>query len=225
MLVSHSHKFIFVKTRKTASTSVECFLEQFCRPPGYIITEKTDMSETPYGIVGARLFSINQVTNLKWFHHLSIADIKTRLPNNIWDSYYKITTIRNTFDQIVSHWWWYYSRYNKNIVDLPFKNIKDQFKKDIFNSEVDISNLSVKNYVSINDAIVIDNCIRYDHLCTDLKELVNVLELPIEEIKLPKMKANMRKRNEPFQSYYDNETINFVYNKLKWDIDYFKYTV
>ena len=33
MLVSHARKFIYTKTLKTAGTSVEVFLEPYCRPP------------------------------------------------------------------------------------------------------------------------------------------------------------------------------------------------
>ncbi len=30
MILNHKYKFIFIRTGKTAGTSVECFLSQFC---------------------------------------------------------------------------------------------------------------------------------------------------------------------------------------------------
>ena len=36
MIVSHRHRFIFIKTRKTASTSIEIALSQFCGPEDII---------------------------------------------------------------------------------------------------------------------------------------------------------------------------------------------
>ena len=32
MIICHKHKFIFVKTRKTAGSSVEIFLSKYCGP-------------------------------------------------------------------------------------------------------------------------------------------------------------------------------------------------
>jgi hypothetical protein len=32
MIISHKHKFIFLKTRKTASTSTEFALDEICGP-------------------------------------------------------------------------------------------------------------------------------------------------------------------------------------------------
>src|SRR6267142_1926583 len=37
MIISHQHKFIFIKTQKTAGTSIEVFLSQQCGP-GDIVT-------------------------------------------------------------------------------------------------------------------------------------------------------------------------------------------
>ena len=38
MIVSHSHRFIFIKTRKVAGTSVELFLSQFCGEEDIVTT-------------------------------------------------------------------------------------------------------------------------------------------------------------------------------------------
>src|SRR3972149_2177310 len=38
MIVSHSHRFIFIKTRKVAGTSVDLFLSQFCGEEDIVTT-------------------------------------------------------------------------------------------------------------------------------------------------------------------------------------------
>ena len=44
MIVSHEHKFIFLKTKKTAGTSIELALSQLCGPDD-IITPLTQIDE------------------------------------------------------------------------------------------------------------------------------------------------------------------------------------
>ncbi len=55
-LVCYKHRFIFLKTRKTAGTSVEMALEPLCVPPGTEIREHRSMIKTRYGIVAHRGF-------------------------------------------------------------------------------------------------------------------------------------------------------------------------
>jgi hypothetical protein len=45
MIISHEHKFIFIKTKKTAGTSIELALSQLCGPDD-IIPPTTESDET-----------------------------------------------------------------------------------------------------------------------------------------------------------------------------------
>jgi len=44
MIVSHEHKFIFLKTKKTAGTSIELALTELCGPQD-VITPLTEIDE------------------------------------------------------------------------------------------------------------------------------------------------------------------------------------
>jgi hypothetical protein len=46
--VSHEHKFIFLKTKKTAGTSIELALTQLCRPDYIIRAAHPDRRGTAY---------------------------------------------------------------------------------------------------------------------------------------------------------------------------------
>jgi hypothetical protein len=74
MLVSHEKKFIYIKTIKTAGTSVEMALQPCCMPKGGVVTEWTDCSETKTGIVGAR--GPNAHSQL-WWNHMPASVIST----------------------------------------------------------------------------------------------------------------------------------------------------
>ena len=73
MLVSHDYKFIFIKTKKTAGSSLETFLKPFCEN----------------GIIGKKLSE----------KHTSAEAIKDIVGNEVWNNYTKIIPIRNPWDQ------------------------------------------------------------------------------------------------------------------------------
>jgi len=54
VIISHEHKFIFLKTKKTAGTSIELALSQLCGPDDIIapITEGDEVLGAPRRIYG-----------------------------------------------------------------------------------------------------------------------------------------------------------------------------
>lgn len=101
MLISNTHKFIFLKTVKTAGTTVEIFFERFCVPPGTLSTHRREESVSRYGIVGAR----PRLESSKWWSHMTAHELKNCIGNDTWNSYFKFSCIRNPFDASVSKFW------------------------------------------------------------------------------------------------------------------------
>ena len=51
MLISHKYKFIYLKTIKTASTSVEAYFERFCMPENdYELSHDREVYESNFGV-------------------------------------------------------------------------------------------------------------------------------------------------------------------------------
>jgi len=103
MLVSHRHNFIYTKTSRTASTSVEVFFEPFCVPEGtWSFSYAREERVTEAGIVGYRGPSGDDAT---WRNHMAAAEIRDRLGADVWDSYFKFCVMRNPFDKSVSEFY------------------------------------------------------------------------------------------------------------------------
>ena len=100
MLISHRKKFLYTKTKKTASTSVESYFEKYCMPEGqWTFSHAIEEYVSKEGIIGYR--GKNR-RNQIWHNHMSAAKIRDKIGASIWNSYFKFTVVRNPFDKLIS---------------------------------------------------------------------------------------------------------------------------
>ena len=180
VLVSHQYKFIYIKNRKVASSSVESFFGKYCQDPDkeYNYDDKTKESISEYGIIGARC---QNNKNIKWRNHKSASLIKKDLGDNLFDNYIKFCVIRNPYDKMVSRYYWD----NRN----PNNISKEGFKK--YAIKTNVSNLHLH---CIDGKSVCDYFIRYENLEEDINKLCKILGIKDYDIKnLPNHKSFQRK--------------------------------
>ena len=122
MIVNHRYKFIFLKTRKTAGTSIEIALSRFCDGNDIItpITEEDERTRRELGVRGPQnyKFSLSSFGFSDWmtlltkgrrkrfFNHASASFIRANLGPEIWDGYFKFCFERNPFDKAISRFYW-----------------------------------------------------------------------------------------------------------------------
>ena len=76
VLISHEYKFIYIKNKKVAGSSIESFFGQFCINPEkstYNFNDSIKQSIDDYGIIGSRLEGVNK-TDI-WKNHISAKEI------------------------------------------------------------------------------------------------------------------------------------------------------
>lgn len=114
MIISHEKQIIFIKTKKTAGTSFEIALSHFCGPH-CIITPITPADEDTRRALGFRV--AQNYENYRWeshgmtsavtfYNHIPANRVKASIPRDIWESYRKVTIIRNPFDVAISRYYW-----------------------------------------------------------------------------------------------------------------------
>ncbi|MBV9787310.1 MAG: sulfotransferase family 2 domain-containing protein, partial [Chloroflexi bacterium] len=120
MIVSHKHRFIFLKTNKTAGTSVEIALSKFCGPDDIItaISVEDERTRRELGYRGQQNHTLSFPRHLfsSWkgwllagghlYNHMSAREARSVLGKQIWDSYYKFCIERNPWDRVVSLYYW-----------------------------------------------------------------------------------------------------------------------
>jgi hypothetical protein len=102
LIICHEKKIIFIKTKKTAGTSFEIALSKFCGP-SCIITPIIAEDEHSRRMLG---FRTAQNYTDSFYRHIPADKVKNLVAPVLWDSYKKITIVRNPFDVAISRYYW-----------------------------------------------------------------------------------------------------------------------
>jgi len=202
MIISHKYKFIFIKTRKTAGSSVEKFLLEQLKGTDYIFAGMPPENMPPVGIEGDH-------------EHVGWKFIKDRFPKE-WETYYKFTIERNSWDKVVSLFYY-------------IKSIKPKKVKHGFEAFVKSNNkLCFKDDWSLytdNDQIVVDDIIIQDSINSDMYTVCKKIGLHYnnELDNKIRLKGNLRD-NTDYKELYTNETKEIVSLYYKKPIEYFNFT-
>lgn len=223
VLVSNPYKFIFLKTSKTAGTSVEMALEPVCAPKGHKVQEAVETVLSDIGIIGSRMRPCTlppqpAIERGTWCHHKPAADIRRDLGEARFAAYTKITTIRNPFDRCVSLFHWA----NRQLLDLidSFDQIRTTFQDFIKSLEWGTN----ESIAFIDGEYIIDRAIRFEHLSQDLGATADDLGIPLRPNALPHTKSTAKTRKlYPVADYYDQPCIDIVRKRQSWVFDRFDY--
>jgi len=231
MILSHDYRFIFIKTMKTAGTSIEIFLSRYLGPLDVItrITPRDEVIRARQGIgprnfVGALASTPNADMNnmsddeceehikntfddvepgFKFYNHMPAEEIKSITGPRIWNSYYKFCVERNPYDRMISFFFWC----RRNNPDMVF-------------SEFIRSSQASSNYplYSIDGQIAVDKVIDFENLNQELADVLGKLGISYEGW-LPNAKSGFRTDNRTWEEFINEEDKAFIREKYKKEFE------
>ena len=227
MLVSHNYRFIFIKTVKTAGTSVEAFLEPYCCPPEHQVNHWTPTLMSEYGIVGAR-WPDGNIDNHGFYNHMSAAEIRDRLPE--YDSYLRITCVRNPYDRAISYFHFSHPTFTPPggiPLDTAVQLVKAGRLDELKSCFVHFLRQGLPDeeaLLCINGVCQIQRFIRFESLIPDLEALVNELCLPLPRSvseQLPTFKLNRQRRIDipSIEDYLSPEAYDLIEEQCSWSFN------
>ncbi len=215
MIISHKHKFIFVKTKKTAGTSFEIALSKICGPDDILtpIDHRDEVARMAYAGISAQNYFLpwkqytwNKMFDylakkkrlpLRFYPHISCQKIRDWVEPEIWESYYKFTIERNPFDKIVSLYYWRNG-------DKKFGNIYDFIKGG------GLSDFSSYDIYAADGLPAVDKIYRYEDLGFACEDLTRRLQLE-EPLRMPSYRAKFSERREKgCQELLDERSIELI---------------
>jgi Sulfotransferase family len=215
MIVSHKYRFIFLRTEKTASTSLMKALES--------ILGENDMQADMERPSWAKFSPIHHNALRRhapqWFGlhtHATASQVRQVVGRKIFDSYYKFSVERNPWDRQISlyaHRKWKKGQliadFDRDMGSIVFRNT----------SYVRLNNWS--NY-AIGRDIVADRIIRYERLAEEIAELGATLGFP-GPLDLPVLRRYTTDRPH-YSTYYGPASRNLVAKWYAREIDALGYS-
>ncbi|SEQ45315.1 sulfotransferase family 2 domain-containing protein [Neolewinella agarilytica] len=229
MIISHEHKFIYFKNRKTAGTSIEISLSKICGEED-IITPLPPADEKIRHNLGFRCAQNYKKPRDKWsrrerwihfrkgkeprgfYNHISCEEVSQIIDQATWDSYFKFTTERNPFDKVVSFYYW-------RKADEKYERISDWI------SDGGLAQMRSYDLYAIGKLPAVDTIYRYESFDFFEKDLTEKLQLdePFKMIKY-KAKSNSRKvRN--YKDVLDEKAIELIKIAFAREISLLGYTL
>jgi hypothetical protein len=224
MLVSHRYEFIYTKTFKTAGTSVEVFFEPYCMPEGeWTFSKFRAPTVTDAGIIGHRGPRNTYASEKTWYHHMPAREIRSKLGEEVWDSYFKFCVVRNPYDKAVSMYNWArrYSNLKTRLVNLA-TNMSTRLLQLDFQRFAHIAGVDRDKYV-LDGSFCLDDVIFFERLQKDARRICNTLQLPVDEVDLPRMKTGFRKPTYDTVDYYNATSRRLIEENFRPEIEAFGY--
>ena len=207
MIISHEYKFIFLKTTKTAGTSIEIALSEYCGPRDIItpISLADEKTRTVLGFRGPQndiipfasysfsdmVYCLIRGKQRQYHNHITAKLVRRFIGEETWQSYFKFCFERNPWDRAVSQYYW------RRAEGAPHT----------FSEFIDSSNLqSLKKkgfgLYSMDGEVVVDRICLYENMADELAYISEQLQLP-EKLALPRSKSSSRKDKEHYRDIFN----------------------
>ncbi len=208
MILSHRHRFIFLKTTKTAGTSIEIALSRFCGPDD-VITPISDEDETLRSELGHRgpqnflhaphdgeLTTGVRVPLKQWkrdgfYNHISAGEVRAHVGDRVWSDYVTFAVERNPWDRVVSLYHWLHrDEPRPTMAEFLESGAPQRLKRKGF------------GVYGIDGAVAVDRVCRFEDLAEELETLRLEIGLP-DALHLPHAKGRFRGQRDRYREHFD----------------------
>ena len=201
MIISHKYKFIFIKTAKTAGTSIEVFLSSLCGPTDIV----TPIIPTMKGHDSRNVDG--------FFNHISAHAIREKISPDCWDGYLKFCVERNPWDKTLSH---YHMNNFRQKGSLTFEQFiaKRSFP------------INYTKYTEPNDptAIIVDEILYYENFTDGLESVFKKLSVPFNGSLGVNAKSEYRTDRRHYRECYTPEQAEIIREAFQSEIQLHGYS-
>ncbi|MGB9989633.1 hypothetical protein [Pseudoduganella rhizocola] len=205
MIISHKHCFIFVKTMKTAGTSIEVFLSSHCGEDDVV---------TP---ISPHVDPHRPRNHEGFYNHMPARDIRARAGGQVWEDYFTFCVERNPWDKVLSH---YFMTKNSPAHNL---GLGPDITLDRYLERGPMC-LNHPHYLAEDgQTILVDRVLRYESLDVELGEVLPMLGIPFSGDLGVRAKSGYRTDRRHYREVLTPSQAAAIETMYRREIDLFGY--
>ncbi|MAI89177.1 hypothetical protein [Ponticaulis sp.] len=191
MILSHAQKYIFLKNKKVAGSTVEFYLSRFSGPDDIV----TQIGSEPERIPPSLRYLFGRDTRFQnsagYKNHMGGTRVRAKIPTEVWDTYFKFCIEREPLSKTVSAFHfktWQISDKGDAVstfLDYAFPN----FYSDIF------------RYFE-NGKLIADKVVNFSRLTEDMTDVCTRLKIPFE--------GDFGFKSKSFQKQKSHQSLNLT---------------
>jgi len=228
MIVSHKYRFIFIKTRKTAGSSMETALAPLCGPddivtpldsssPDHVPRNYYEDSFIGRAYARSRLFRkcIDRHSPLvgRWFYeHMPGTRVRELVGDEVWNSYYKFCFERNSWDKVVSYYHWKIHGQHKKLPPFEDYVVKKSHRLP----------RCARLYFD-GEQCIVDDVFDFSDFKTSFQQVCDRLSIPFDG-NWPREKTGIAKSKPHYRDFYSDTTREKVASMYSREIKLMGYT-
>ena len=211
MIISHRHKFIFLKTSKTAGTSIEIALSRICGEDD-VITPLAKEDEELRRLLGCRssqnylpeLSRLRQKPNRQltkqegFFNHMPGHRVRSLVHPEVWRTYFKFCVARNPWDRVISQYYWRHQQEPRPDMTSFIRGPQ-------------VQTLMRKGYLlyTRDDEVLVDHICRFENLELEMQLLSERLNLE-EQLQLTRAKGTSRADKRHYRAIFSQKQADLI---------------
>lgn len=216
-MIAHKLKTIFIHITKSAGSSIEVALNQ--------VEQRDDGAIDP--MTGE---FVKVVTGAE--KHMTARAVQEQVGDDIWNSYFKFSVVRNPYDRLHSLWW--NGRYVGKKHELAFPEFADYALQRTLKAR--IQNWRKRQWTihqrfwpqaqflrSKNGKIEMDQILKFESIADDFAELAQRIGLPSTQLPKVLMKNRKPQSRRHYADDYDDRSRAIVADYYRDDIEAFDY--
>jgi hypothetical protein len=222
LILSHKYRFIFIKTFRTAGTSLEVFLSRHCgeddvltpvvppvephRPRNYagLFNPIPELLARGRGV---RATLADLVARRRFYNHIPAFKARARIGTRTWNAYFTFCVERNPWDKTLSHYAMLRHRAGGHL------SLDEYLARGPLPVNLPL-------YVEPRGTrVLVDRVLRYETLVQDLGEVLGALGVPFDGSLGVNAKGEYRTDRRPYRDTFDDRQRQVVERAFAREIE------